>query len=376
MRKFPAKASAIVYLSTSLMLLGCPTKHDSGSAEAPSHSRRADRSIVLSDASALYVRVEPAKAATAARTRSFAGRVTFDERHVARLGPAVGGRVSSINVVTGDTVKKGDVLLTIYAPDVASAQAQVTQAKTTRTLAERAAERARILKRDGAGSDAELQTAEAALAQAENEERRASAALGAIGGASGATEYVLRSPIAGKVIERNVAVGAQVTPSAEKTLFTVGDLSTVWVIADVFEQDLASVQPGAEATIQLLALRGKTFSGKVTHLSNVIDPLTRAAEARIELANADGDLKPGMSARVLMRGSLPNGSEIPVSSVLARRDQFFVFVKQKDGSFVQREVQLGDQHGEHATIMAGLTPGEEVVTEGAILLDAEANEAL
>ena len=340
------------------------------------HVRRADRSVVLSDASAAYIRVEPARTASAGRTRSFAGHVTFDERLVARIGPAVGGRVSSVSVVRGDDVKKGDVLLTIYAPDVASAQAQLTQAKTAKALAERAAERARTLKRDGAGSDAEVQTAESGLATATTEENRAQAALMAIGGASGATEYVLRAPLAGKVIERNVAVGAQVNPGGDKPLFTIGDLSTVWVIADVFEQDLSVVKDGADATIQVLALKGKTYTGKVTHLSSVVDPATRAAEARVELDNKDGELRPGMSARVLMSGAAGPGAEVPTASLLARRDQFFVFVRQKDGSFVQREVHVASQHGEHATITSGLVPGEDVVTEGAILLDAEANEAL
>lgn len=362
-----------VAVTAVLVLVACSNKHD---REAPAPRRRPDRSIVLSDASAAYVRVESARPATTVRMRSFVGRISFDERRVARLGPAVGGRVSSINVVTGDTVKQGDVLLRIYAPEVASAQAQLAQARTARAVAERAAERARTLKRDGAGSDAELQHAQAALDQAQNEEQRAQAALAAIGGATSSTEYVLRSPIGGKVIERNVAVGAQVTPSSDKALVTVGDLSTVWVIADVFEQDLGTVQPGAEATIQLLALKGRTFSGKVTHVSSVVDTLTRAAEARIELANNDGDLKPGMSARVVVRDSSPGAAEVPTSAVLARRDQFFVFVRMKDGSFVQREVQLGDQHGEHAIITGGLKTGEEVVTEGAILLEAETNEAL
>jgi cobalt-zinc-cadmium efflux system membrane fusion protein len=340
------------------------------------HMRRPDRSVVLSDASAAYIRVEPARTASAGRTRSFAGHVTFDERLVARIGPAVGGRVSSVSVVRGDDVKKGDPLMTIYAPDVASAQAQLTQAKTARALAERGAERARTLKRDGAGSDAELQTAESALATATTEEQRAQAALMAIGGAAGATEYVLRSPLAGKVIERNVAVGSQVIPGGDKPLFTIGDLSNVWVIADVFEQDLAVVKDGVDATIQVLAIKGKTYTGKVTHLSSVVDPATRAAEARLELENKDGELKPGMSARVLMQGATGPGAEVPTAALLARRDQFFVFVRQKDGSFLQREVHVASQHGEHATITTGLQPGEDVVTEGAILLDAEANEAL
>ncbi|MCW5833920.1 MAG: efflux RND transporter periplasmic adaptor subunit [Labilithrix sp.] len=364
---------ALVLTGIGAVLLGCRGKEPP--RDAPDHLRRPDRSIVLSDAGAAYVRVEAARPATNPRLRSFAARVTFDERHVARLGPAAGGRVSSVNVVTGDTVKKGDVLLTVYAPDVASAQAQVAQARTARTLAEHAAERARTLVREGAGSDAELQQAEAALAQAKSEESRAVATLGAVGGATNPTEYALRSPISGKVIERNVAVGAQVSPSGERALLTVGDLSTVWVVADVFEQDLAGVEVGADAEIELLAQRGRKIAGKVVHVSSVVDPLTRAVEARIELANPSGELRPGMSARVAIRGAPLGNAEVPTSAVLARRDQFFVFVRRPDGSFVEREVQLGEQRGEHAIITSGLAPGEDVVTEGAILLDAELREA-
>ncbi|MBX3229430.1 MAG: efflux RND transporter periplasmic adaptor subunit [Labilithrix sp.] len=354
--------------------LGACSRRDP--AEEPAHVRRSDRSVVLSDASAAWVRVERARTQAAGRTRSFAGRVAFDERRVARVGPAVGGRVSSVSFVRGDEVKKGDVLLTVYAPDVTSAQAQLTQAKTARSLAERAAARARTLVRDGAGSDAERESAESALASAVTEEARAAAALAAIGGAAGPTGYALRSPIAGRVIEKNVAVGAQVTPGGDKPLFTIGDLGTVWIVADVFEQDLAAVKEGAEATIQVLALKGRTWTGAVTQLSSVVDPGTRAVEARIELPNADGALRPGMTARVFMRGAAGAGAEVPAAALLARRDQFFVFVRHADGSFREREVQVAGQYGEHATIASGLQPGEEVVTEGAILLDAEVNEAL
>jgi len=355
-----------------IALVSCTRKPSA--QEGPTAQRRADRSVVLSDAGAAYVRVEPVKATTTGRALSFAGKVTFDERHVARLGPAVGGRVGKVSVVTGDHVKKGDILVTLFAADVAAAQAQLAQARNAKGLAERNSERAKMLSREGAGTEAEVHNAEAALAQAKNEEERANAALSAMGGASGATEYILRSPIDGMVIERNATVGAQVNPTMDKPLITVGDLSTVWVVADVFEQDLAPVQVGADATIQILAIKDKKYEGKISYVTSVVDPTTRAAEARVELSNADNMLKPGMSARVLVQGKNTGGVELPSSALLARRDQFFVFVRQKDGSFMQREVQVGDQHGQHATVLNGLAPGDEVVTEGAILLDVEANE--
>jgi len=288
----------------------------------------------------------------------------------------VQGRVATVSVVTGDRVKPGDILLTLSAPEIASAQAQVSQARTARLLAERSAVRAGLLVKEGAGSEAEWQQAQAAQVQAQNEEQRAVAALAAIGGAHGATGYQLRSPIAGTVVERNVSVGSEVHADQDQPLVTVADLSTVWVVADVYEQDLARIQVGDKATVKVLAFPDRAFDGTITYVGDKVDPQTRAASARVELVNADRALRIGMFASVDVRGQGIGAAEVPTSAVLARRDQFFVFLANPDGTFAEREVKPGEQHGQHTTILSGIRPGELVVTEGAILLDAEANEAL
>jgi cobalt-zinc-cadmium efflux system membrane fusion protein len=344
--------------------------------EALTHVRRPDQSIVLSGPSAVYVRAEPATPARPENSRTLVARVSFDERHVAKLGPPVQGRVAGINVVTGDQVKAGAVLLTLHAPEMASVQTQIAQARTVRLLAERAAARAEILVRDGAGREAELQQAQAALDQAKNEENRAVAALDAIGGAHGSSEYALRTPIAGTVVERNVSVGTQVHADQDQPLVVVADISTVWVLADVYEQDLSRVHVGDAATIYVLAYPDRTFDGQIAYVSDVVDPLTRSSRARIELANPDLALRPGMFARVEVLASAIGSAELPTSALLARRDQFFVFVRNSDGSYIQREVKIGEQRGQHTTILGGVRAGDMVVTEGAILLDAKANEAL
>ncbi|MBX3185569.1 MAG: efflux RND transporter periplasmic adaptor subunit [Labilithrix sp.] len=339
-------------------------------------SRRADRSVVLSGPSAAYVAVEAARPARGDSPRSLVARITYDERHVARIGPPINGRVAKVEVVTGDKVKAGDVLLTLSAPDIAGAQAQVAQAKTARGVAERAAERARILVEEGAGSEAERQAAEAAVAQAVSEEQRAVAALAAIGGAHGQTGYQLRAPIAGTVAERNVSVGTQVNADQSAPLLTIADLSTVWVVADVYEKSLARVRVGDEVAIGVLAFPGRRFEGKIAHVSAAIDPQRRAALARVELPNPDLSLRPGMFATMDVRGLSEGVAEVPMSAVLARRDQFYVFVRGADGAYAQREVTLGEQRGQHVTVLSGIVAGDPIVTDGAILLDAEANEAL
>jgi len=356
------------------LLAGC---HSAGDAPGKvNHERRADRSLVLSGESASYVRVEPASPACLEHSRALVAHVSYDERHVAKMGPPVGGRVAKIDVIAGDVVTAGTVLLTIHAPDIASAQAAVTQARSAKVLAEKVAARAALLLREGAGSEAEKQQSDAAFAQAQTEEQRAVAALAALGGAHGTSDYALRSPISGTVVERNVSVGTAVSADQDTPLVTVADLNDVWVLADVYERDLPQVHEGDAAEVQVLAYPDRKLEGKITHIGEAVDPQTRSARARIELANADHSLRPGMFARVNVRGNAQGAAEVPTSALLARRDQFFVFLKNGDGSYGEREVRVGEQHGEHTTILSGIGSGDNVVTEGAILLDAESNEAL
>jgi membrane fusion protein, heavy metal efflux system len=308
--------------------------------------------------------------------RSLTARVSFDERQVARVGSPLPGRVVKVVVSIGDDVKKGALLATLAAPDVVGFQTQVAETRGARLLAERTAERTRTLMKAGAGSEAEAQAAETALEQAKLEEKRANQAMGALGGVLGAGMFEVRSPIAGTVVERPVSVGSQVTLDQERPVAVVADLSHIWVLADVYEQDLPNVAVGDVAEVHVLSLPDRTFTGKVTDIGKVIDPLTRATRARIELTNDDRALRPGMFAQAQATGLAKGAAEIPTSAILARRDQFFVFVRRSDGAYEQREVKLGEQHGQHVMVLSGLEPGVPVVTEGAILLDVEANEAL
>jgi len=367
----------MVPLRTSLLLFAALACGNAARVEpGPTHAKAPDNTVELHGQSASYIRVEPASAGTRDSERSLAARIAFDDRKVSIMGPPVQGRVSSVDVIPGDHVEKGALLLTIRAPDIAAASAQLTEAKTARALAERNAERAKLLLDRGAGSQAESQQADSALAQAQAEQQRAEAVLAALGGSHGSNEYQLRSPISGVVVERNVSVGTEVHVDQDKPLVTVADLSTLWVMADVYEQDLAKVHIGDEARVHVPAFPDKDPIGHITYVGNTIDPVTRVATARIEIPNPNSSLRPGMFANVEVKGLSEGAVDIPIAAVLARRDQFFVFTRNPNGTFAQREVRPGEQHGEHIRILSGLAPGDPVVTEGAILLDAEANEAL
>jgi membrane fusion protein, heavy metal efflux system len=353
-----------------LVLHAC-SRHPGARQQA--QDRRANGTVVLSPESRDYIIVEPAANPPATTSRALLARVTYDERKVAILGPPVSGRVTSVEVVAGSRVKRGDPLLTIRSADLAAAQAQLAEARQTRLLAEQTAARASMLVRQGAASEAEKQIANTSLATAVLEEGRASGSLASLGGTSRTNDYVLKSPINGTVVDRSVAVGNAVAADQGEALLTISDLSTVWVVADVYEPDLPIVHAGDRATISVPAIPGQTFHGTIAYLGDVVDATTRAARARIELANPDGLLRPGMFVEVAVEGRVSSAAELPTASVLARRDEFYVFLRLPDGAFERRTVTLGAQTGEHVMIQSGIKPGDPVVTRGAILLDAEAS---
>jgi cobalt-zinc-cadmium efflux system membrane fusion protein len=366
----------LLWIAVVLLPGATACQHATEADAPPTHERRQDGTVVLKGPSAQFVRVEAARPATTPHARTLVARVSFDERRLATIGPPVQGRVASVDVVTGDKVKKGQAILTIHSPDIASVQAQVAESRTSRILAEHTLHRTATLVSEGAASQAELQQAQATLAQAKDEERRAASSLAAVGGGDGSADYRLRSPIDGTVVDRNVMVGNEVHVDQDQPLLRVADLNKVWVIADLFEQDLPLVKTGAPATVMVPALPGRKFEGQIMYVGDIVDSMTRAIRTRIEIDNPENILRPGMFAQVEVRTQAPGAVEVPISAVLARRDQFFVFLQQPDGAYVQQEVKLGEQRGQHVTLVEGVKPGDLVVVQGAILLDAEANEAL
>lgn len=360
-------------LGALLALMFAAACHESADSSARAHERRKDGSVVLRGPSRDYIFVEPAGKPLATSARALFARVTYDERRLAVLGPPVTGRVTRVEVIAGSQVKRGDALLTIRSADIASAQAQVAEARQARLLAQETASRTAMLVKQGAASDAERLQAETALATTRLEEARVVQSLASLGGTAGTSDYVLRSPIAGTVVDRAVAIGNAVTADQGEALLTVADLSSVWVVADVYEPDLPVIRAGDHASVRFPSLPTRRFEGKVAHVGETVDATTRAARARIDLDNADAALRPGMFAEVVVESREAASAEVPISAVLARRDEFYVFVQRPDSAFERRRVELGAQSGEHASIRQGIAAGDPIVTRGAILLDAEAS---
>lgn len=292
------------------------------------------------------------------------GRVTFDERRLAQVTAYSAGRIERLFVnFTGDSVRRGQAVATIYSPEMYATQQEYLLALENRERMHRA----------GFGN------AHSASQDLVDSTRRRLNLFGMTAAQVAQLEQTRKpifattmvSPVSG-VVTQKLAVQQQYVALGQP-LLEVADLSNVWVEADVYEQQLASVRLGDRVEITVPAIPGRTFAGKVSFIVPVLAGATRTAKVRIELPNPRLELKPDMYANTRILGApAPPHIMVPASAVVDRGQQQFVWIETQPGSYESREVTTGGRHGDAIVIASGLREGENVVVEGGFLLDSEA----
>jgi len=312
----------------------------------------------------LGVRTEEAQLRSMDRSIRAAGRVEPDERRIFMVAPKFEGYVERLHVnVTGQPVGKGQALFEVYSPELVSAQREYAIA----------AQGALSLK----GADSHTQQAMATLVESSLQRLRnwdiSEEQLKALV-ASGQSKHTLtfRSPVSGIVTEKKAVQGMRFMPG--EVLYQVSDLSAVWVVADVFEQDIGLVKTGGKARISINAYPGKTFEGTVTYVYPTLKAETRTVPVRVELANPGLLLKPSMFAQVELPVSASGQVlTVPVSAVIDSGTRQIVLVQLGAGRFEPRAVKLGERSDDFVVVREGLQQGERVVTAANFLIDAESN---
>jgi cobalt-zinc-cadmium efflux system membrane fusion protein len=296
------------------------------------------------------------------------GTVNPDVTRTIHVTSLASGRVVDLKVRLGDYVKKGQSLLVISSPDLGSAMADYQKARTDEQLARKALDRAELLFSHGALAEKDLQVAQNAEDKAKVDMQTAEQRVRLLGGDPAHPDAMvnLRAPVSGTIVEQNVAgFEAVKSPDNTNSLFTIADLSQVWVVCDVYENDLGQVHVGDSAQIRLNAFPDRLFPGKVADISRVLDPNTRSAKVRIVLANADGSLRPGMFATATFRSRKSQASlVVPATAVMRLHDKDWIFVKEGDKRFRQLEVHTGGSTQDGLSrLRDGVTPGQEVVVD-------------
>jgi len=294
------------------------------------------------------------------------GSVTPDVNRTIRVTSLGGGRVVDLRVRLGDTVKKGQTLLLISSPDLSAAFAEYQKAQADERVTRKALDRAQLLFDKGAIAEKDLQVARGAEDKAQVDVLTAEQLVRVLGAdpAHPSPLIELRAPISGVIVEQNVA-GFEGVKSIDNSpnLFTLADLSQVWVVCDVFENDLGEVHVGDLAEIRLNAFPGRIFKGTVADISRVLDPGTRTAKVRIVLGNRDGALRPQMFAVATFRSRrLTPSLVVPATAVMRLHDKDWVFRKEGDNRFRRVAVESADGTSDGMIeIRSGLQPDEQVV---------------
>ncbi|SPE30778.1 Efflux transporter, RND family, MFP subunit [Candidatus Sulfopaludibacter sp. SbA6] len=291
-----------------------------------------------------------------------AARVTLDETKIAKVQTRLEGWIDQVFVdFTGKHVEKGDPLLTLYSPEALATQQEYLLA----LKAQRQMENNPL--HEMMGSTENLVAASKKRLELWDITDRQIEEIGRTGKTM--LNLTLDSPISGFVTERNAFPKQHVTP--DTVLYTVADLSTVWVVADVFEYEAANVRLNSPATLTLAYLPGRTFRGRVSYILPQVDPNTRTLKVRIQFDNPGYPLKPEMYGEVEFQTGGTRKLVVPQTAVLNSGDRQVVFLDRGNGYFEPREVTVGAQTDNRVEILSGLQPGERIVISGNFLIDSE-----
>lgn len=377
----PVPLSAFVLVAT-LMMAGCAGKKDDSAAAASVTATN----ITLTPDQRKNIGLHTVARSRFQRTVEATGSVDFDNEHATAVLAPISGPVSRLLVDIGDRVKKGDPLAIVDSPDFATAISTYRKALTTAHTARRLAdlekdlvEHEGVAKReedqaqtDAANAEADLEAARQGLVSLNVDPQTIKAIEQ--GRSISHIDGVIRSPIAGTVVDRQITPG-QLLQAGTTPAFTVADLSRVWVMAQVPASDLPSVSLGDMADV-LPAADSKSVIGKVTNISSLVNPDTRLVPVRVVADNPQSVLRKQMyvSVKIHSRQEM-EGLLIPVSAMLRDEENLpFVYVVQHDGSFARRSVTVGYRTGDQFEIPSGLQVGDQVVADGGIFVQFMQNQ--
>jgi cobalt-zinc-cadmium efflux system membrane fusion protein len=307
-----------------------------------------------------------------------AARVQTDASRVARIGSPVEGRITRVVVFEGQRVHQGQVLAMLHSNALSDTQFAFVKAFSQERLAEQSAERARQLVQSDVIGKAELLKREAEVLQSSTEVASLRAQLHGLGMSEKSirdlettrklnSEYPIIASISGTVIERTVTIGQVVQPA--DPAFLVADLSNLWFVAEVPEEQAGSLAVGKTVIATIPALPHEMVTGKLSFVSPIVNPETRTVQARMDLPNAEGLFKPDMLASMTFESRPEKGLTVPSTAVVRENNRDHIFVQKSPQEFVLREVELGDEVSDRRVVVSGVADDENVVLDGAFHLN-------
>ena len=373
-----SKLAFIALLTSLLLISGCKKSQPSGTSQTAQ-----DPNLVIANESLLaQIKISEVAQSDVSDILRVAGQIDFDEQALTRIGASVTGRVTQINAQLGNEVKKGGTLALINSSELSNSQLAYLKARSEKEFHRRTVQRAKTLFEADVISAAELQRRESEYEVASAQTRAAQDQLRVLGvnlkameelATTGAIDSVasVMATIKGVVVERKVTTGQVVQPA--DVLFTVADLSRVWAVAQVPEQQVAQVKVGQSVRIEVPALENEKLIGKLIYVGSTVNPESRTVLVRTELENTSGRLKPSMLASMLIESTPTKRMVVPITAIVREQDTDYVFTEEKPGSFRLKPVRLSSEHNGQRVVLDGLSQGMRIVSDGAFHLNNHRN---
>lgn len=357
----------LIALATLLSLAGLTGCSTSATPEEPAIEQIKQETNLLASA-----KIDTARLETVNNELNLTGKVTFNQDKVVKVFPLVGGHIETVKAELGDYVQKGQTLAIIRSGDLADLEQQAVAAKVQLAIAQKNQQVTEDMAQSGLTSQREVVATREQLQAAKGEVNRVNERRRILGGSG--SVYVVKAPVSGFVVEKNAAQGMELRSDDPENLFTISNLDHVWILANVYESDLANVKVGYEANITTLSYPDKVFKGRIDKIFNVLDPESKTLKVRITLPNESAGpegvtLKPEMFANVNVQyAGKDQRVAIPANAVVFDKSRDFVVAVTPKGLPVVREVSIFKTIGKTTYLASGLQRNDRIVTQNQLLI--------
>lgn len=374
--RFLSSLALLVLLST-ISISAC--KHSEAAKHPEQSASSSDPMKVQVNPELLQsIRTGNAKQQKVTTKQKVAARIQTDASRMARIGSPVEGRITKVLVFEGQHVQRGQILATLHSNALSDTQFAFVKAFSQEKLAEQSAERARLLVQSDVIGKAELQKREAEVLQSETEVASLRAQLRGLSMSENAiqnlestrklnSDYPIVATISGTVIERKITIGQVVQPA--DPAFFIADLSNLWFVADIPEEQAGALAVGKTVTATIPALPDESISGHLSFVSPVVNPETRTVQARMNLPNTHGLFKPEMLASMTFESEPEDDLTVPTTAVVREENKDYVFIQQSPNEFLLHPVELGPEVNDRRVLLHGLSPDATIVLDGAFHLN-------
>ena len=352
-----------IVLFTLAILFSCNNKNE--------ETTSTPQQICISDSMAKIISIDSATTGNIDNELKLSGEVNFSDSRVVKVFPFSSGKVLNVKVSLGDRVNKGQVLAVIKSADVAGNYSDLSTASNDVAIAKKQLDNEESLYKNGIASEREYIEAKEIYQKSVTNASKVREQININGGGhtSANGTYVVTAPMSGYVVEKKITEGGFIRNDNGDNMFTIGDISEVWVWANVYESDIAKVKEGYTASVTTLAYPDKIFNGVVDKVNQVLDPETKVMKIRVKLKNENQELKPEMFANIMIRNR--EGVEavaIPFAALIAENGKNYVIVYKDKCNMKVQEVDILKTVGDKTYLRSGLAPGDRIISKNQILL--------